>query len=81
MDDLVFNLRSVLRLPFHNVQEWRDFNDVALRLLSLDPGGRQIRNALAQQDFNGAQLGAWAADTSAVRRVVVTLTEMPPAGC
>jgi hypothetical protein len=27
-----------------------------MRLLSLDLGGRQIRNALAQQDFNGAQL-------------------------
>jgi hypothetical protein len=33
------------------LQEWRDFNDVALRLLSLDLGGRQIRKALAQQDL------------------------------
>jgi hypothetical protein len=28
-----------------------------MRLLSLDLGGRQIRNGLAQQYFNGAQLG------------------------
>jgi hypothetical protein len=28
-----------------------------MRLLRLDLGGRQIRNALTQQDFNGAQLG------------------------
>jgi hypothetical protein len=28
-----------------------------MRLLGLDLGGRQSRNALAQQDFNGAQLG------------------------
>jgi hypothetical protein len=27
-----------------------------MRLLGLDLGGRQIRNALAQQDFNGADL-------------------------
>jgi hypothetical protein len=27
-----------------------------MRLLGLDLGRRQIRNALAQQDFNGAQL-------------------------
>jgi hypothetical protein len=26
-----------------------------MRLLGLDLGGRQIRNALAQQDFNGAE--------------------------
>ena len=28
-----------------------------MRLLGLDLGGRQIRKALAQQYFNGAQLG------------------------
>src|SRR5262245_30234855 len=28
-----------------------------MRLLRLDLGGHQIRNALAQQDFNGAHLG------------------------
>jgi hypothetical protein len=27
-----------------------------MRFLGLDLGGRQIRNALAQQDFNGADL-------------------------
>src|SRR5262249_5771291 len=29
---------------------------LAMRLLGLDLGGRQIRHALAQQDFNGADL-------------------------
>jgi hypothetical protein len=27
LDGLVLNLRSLLLLPFHIVQEWRDFND------------------------------------------------------
>src|SRR5262245_57126699 len=33
-----------------------------MRLLGLDLGGRQIRNGLAQQHFNGAQLGHGAAN-------------------
>jgi hypothetical protein len=39
------------------VQYRWNFDHIAMRLLSLDLGGRQIRNGLAQQYFNGAQLG------------------------
>src|SRR5262245_38357268 len=37
-----------------------------MRLLSLYLGGRQIRNGLAQQYFNGAQLGHGEANLTAI---------------
>jgi hypothetical protein len=37
-------------------EQWWNLDDIAMRLLGLDLGGRKVRNALAQQDFNGAQL-------------------------
>src|SRR5712691_2177152 len=43
-------------MPFIPVQYRWNLDHIATRLLGLDLGSGQIRNALAQQDFNGAQL-------------------------
>jgi hypothetical protein len=41
-------------VPHRNLPERRPRTDLCHGLLGLDLGGRQIRNGLAQEDFNGA---------------------------
>jgi hypothetical protein len=62
----------VLPLPFIPVQYRWHFDHIALRLLSLDLGGRQIGNALAQQDFNGADLADGQFGLEQTQRMVLT---------
>src|SRR5262245_52338820 len=49
-------LRAVFANPFLAAELWRHLNHVAMRLLRLELDGRKVGNALAQQDFRGADL-------------------------